>query len=260
MKFRKMFFAVPIAIVLIGAAIAYAAYWDVRGTNYLVRGVVDLVEQTTVGTPGADVARLHAAVDGVTTKVYYTDQTGTTRGFADGENLEDDSIDDDAIDWSDVTCQDMTMDDCAYVGFGSGEAKLYSATVAVSNAEIKALNGTPKTLVAAPGAGYFIEFVSAVLILDYGSEALTETDDNLVIEYATGGGDVTASIECTGFIDATADQMALVVAATLPTDAAADIVNNALQLYNPNDEFAGNASADTTLSVRVNYYVHASGL
>jgi len=41
--------------------------------------------------------------------------------------------------------------------------------VRITSAEILALNATPKELVAAPGAGRAIEFVSAALFLDYGA-------------------------------------------------------------------------------------------
>src|SRR3990167_9576531 len=56
------------------------------------------------------------------------------------------------------------------------------AEVAVTVAEMLAVRATPKTLVAAPGAGYALEFVSAVFIYDYAA-AFTETDDNLAIRY-----------------------------------------------------------------------------
>lgn len=139
---------------------------------------------------------------------------------------------------------------------------LMTDTVELSNADIKALRASPKELVATPGAGKFIELVSAVLILDYGSEVLTESSDNLVIQYGTSGDDITAAIEMTGFIDQAADTIMIVGPANpLAANAAADMVNNAITLFNTGDgEFGGNASNDTTMTVKVTYRIHATGL
>jgi hypothetical protein len=138
---------------------------------------------------------------------------------------------------------------------------IYHATVELSNADIKGLRASPKALVAATGANTFIEFVSAVLILDYGSEVLTESSDDLVIQYSTSGQDVSASIQTTGFIDQAADQMAFIPAATIATMTAANAVNKGIELFNTGDgEIAGNASNDTTMTVKVAYRVHADGL
>ena len=147
----------------------------------------------------------------------------------------------------------------ASVSFDSATV-IYHDTVELSNADIKALRATPKQLVAAPGVNKFIELVSAVLILDYGTNVLTETADNLVIEYNTSSVDITGAIEATGFIDATADTIKIVYA-TITDVSAANAVNKAVQLFNTGDgEFGGNAAADTTMTVKVAYRVHADGL
>lgn len=149
-------------------------------------------------------------------------------------------------------------------GLSSGTAAdstIFTDTVECNNACIKGLRAAPKELVAAPAGDYFIELVSAVLILDYGSEVLTETADNLVIEYNTSGTDITGAIEATGFIDAAADTMAMVLPAGIATVASANTVARAIQLFNTGgDEYAGNASNDTALTIKVNYRVHKAGL
>lgn len=148
----------------------------------------------------------------------------------------------------------------ASVGFDSATV-IHHATVELSNANIKALRATPFELVAATGANTFIELVSVVFILDYGSDVLTESADNLVVEYGTSNADCTAAIEMTGFIDQAVDQLAIIPAAAIATDAASDMVNNNLELFNTGDgEFGGNATADTTMTVKVAYRVHADGL
>lgn len=62
---------------------------------------------------------------------------------------------------------------------GQGGADLKFADVVIANADLKALRGTPKTLVPAPGNGKVLEFLSAVLVLAAGSNALTESTANL---------------------------------------------------------------------------------
>lgn len=143
----------------------------------------------------------------------------------------------------------------ASVGYTNGSAT-YVSTVTITAAEVKALRATPKTLIAAAGAGTIIEFKSAVFVLDYGSEVFTETADNLVIEFEDGR-DITAAIETTGFLDQNADQVAMIVAASIPTMTAATAVNKAVRLTNTGDgEIGGNASDDSILYVKVTYAVH----
>ena len=141
------------------------------------------------------------------------------------------------------------------------DSELKTDTVRITNAQIKALRASPKELVAAPGAGKFIEFISAFLILDYGSNVLTESTDNMVIQYHTSGVDATGAIEATGFIDASADTMIEVLPSALAYNAATNIVNKALELFNTGDgEYAGNAAADTTMIVKITYRIHTTGL
>lgn len=147
-----------------------------------------------------------------------------------------------------------TMTGIASVGLDNGTT-YYTVDVAITAAEMKAVRATPKTLIAAT-AGKITEFVSAVIVMDYGSEVMTETADNLVIEYEDGR-DITAAIETTGFIDQTADQVAIIRAADIPTMTAAAAVNKAIQLKNTGDgEIAGNASDDTAFTLRVTYRLH----
>jgi len=139
---------------------------------------------------------------------------------------------------------------------------IYTDTVELTNANIKALKASPKELVATPGADRFIEVISVVLILDYGTNVLTESDDNLVVQYGTSGDDITAAIEMTGFIDQAADTIMIAYPSSpVAANAATDMVNNSITLFNSGSgEFAGNASANTTMTVKVNYRKHRAGL
>lgn len=134
--------------------------------------------------------------------------------------------------------------------------------VSLTNAEIKALRATPKTLVAAPGAGKVLEFVSAVLLLDYGgTNVFTETADNLVVRFNnTTGVIVSETIETTGFIDQSADTLTTALAKIDAIASKAGSENLALVLHNSGDgEIAGNAANDNTLRVKVAYRVWATG-
>jgi predicted RecA/RadA family phage recombinase len=132
-------------------------------------------------------------------------------------------------------------------------------TVEVSNAEIKALRATPKELVAAPGANKFLEFVSAVLVNNGGANALTESADNMAVKYVDGSGAVASqTIEATGFIDQTAKTITNALPKIDAIVASASGANKALVLHNTGDgEYAGNAAADVTLSIKVAYRVHS---
>lgn len=136
------------------------------------------------------------------------------------------------------------------------------AELALTAAVIKALRATPATLVPAPGAGKVLEFISMVLLLDYGgSNGFTETADNLAVKYENGSG-VAASqaIEMTGFIDQTADTMTTALPKIDVIAAKTACENKALVLHNTGDgEIAGNAANDNAVRVKVAYRVHTTG-
>lgn len=132
------------------------------------------------------------------------------------------------------------------------------ANVTLSNAEIKALATTPIELVAAPGAGKVVQLVGALIKLNAGSEALTESGDNMGIKYTDASGvQVCTNIECTGFIDQTVDTYTNAVPSADAIVAATGAENQALVLDNLGSNFAGNASADATMDIQVMYRVVA---
>ena len=166
------------------------------------------------------------------------------------------------IDWNESTGIDIAATHDGHEGditISVEETSIRYANVVVSNSEIINLVATQKELVAAPGAGKMIEFLSATMQLNYGgSNVFTETADNMVINYVDASG-VAASgaIEATGFIDATADAFTTVPAVAVVNGTTAQVVNTALVLDNTGDgEYAGNAAADNTMSVFVAYRVH----
>lgn len=129
-----------------------------------------------------------------------------------------------------------------------------SREVSLTSAQILALATTPVELVPAPGAGKVLQFLGALLILDFGTIAYTENADNLTINYTDEAG-LTASevIECTGFIDQTNDEMITAV----PVKDIVPVANAALVLSNENDQFA---DGDGVMRVKILYAVHSTGL
>lgn len=159
-----------------------------------------------------------------------------------------------------------TDDNGTYVNKGSvtsalfakldDEAELVTTTVAITNAEMLALRATPKTLVAAPGAGYFLEFISAVMLFDY-TGAYTETADNMAVKLGDGSGTaVSETIEATGFVDSTADIMIPVKPATSAAITKANGENKALVLHNTGDGEYGGGNAANVMRVKVSYRRH----
>ncbi len=134
---------------------------------------------------------------------------------------------------------------------------LHTDTVFISNAEVLLLMSAPKDLVAAPGAGYGLEFISAVLILDYGSVQLTESSDDLVIQFGSGT-DVSGTVTASGFVTAAADTVAVTGAIDVAGTATSSVANDELELDNSgNGEYA---TGDSTMTVIITYRVHKTGL
>jgi hypothetical protein len=137
-----------------------------------------------------------------------------------------------------------------------------SVTTTLTTAEVIALRASPKVLVAAPGAGLWLEFISATLSYNYTTTAFTVgSDEDLIIRYDAGAGtDLSASIETTGFIDQAVDEIRHIPAvAWTVTDDVVTIVNDKIELFNTG---TGELSAGgtSTLIVKVVYRVNATGL
>lgn len=87
------------------------------------------------------------------------------------------------------------------------DTSIAQADITITTGQLLALNATPKSLIAAPGAGMAIILVDAQLMLDYNSAAYAgiAAGEDLEIRYTNGSGQLVATIETTGFLDASAD-------------------------------------------------------
>ncbi len=156
---------------------------------------------------------------------------------------------------------DELADDCL-TSLKQHETIVKYAEVSITAAEVKAIRATPISLVAAEGADKIVEFLSALLILEYGSEVLAESSDNLAVRYTDGSGAIVSeAIEAGGFLDQSADTVSNAVAKKDNIVAASGCVNKALVLHNTGDgEITGNATEDSVLRVKIAYRVHTAGL
>ncbi|MHA1288244.1 MAG: hypothetical protein ACTSPB_12645, partial [Candidatus Thorarchaeota archaeon] len=113
---------------------------------------------------------------------------------------------------------DITMTNAGVVTISDdkiGNAELVNthiqyATVEVSSAEIKALNATPKTLVAAQGVNTVIELISLTMFLDYGSVAYDSNGILGVYETDSTGVLVSDTVALADFLAKTADTIKFV--------------------------------------------------
>jgi hypothetical protein len=125
---------------------------------------------------------------------------------------------------------------------------LRTRTVTVSSAELLALNATPQILVPAAGDGKALILVGAELWLDYNSVAYSgiAAGEDLTIRYTDGSGAVLATIETTGFLDATTDAWRYVT----PAGVIAPANNAPLVLHLSSGEIA---TGNSPLNLRLLY-------
>lgn len=128
--------------------------------------------------------------------------------------------------------------------------EILSVTGEITTEELLALNAAPKTLIAAPGEGKFIQVEFLELFLDYNSAAYDGIagGEDLQLQYATGNTAI-ATVETTGFLDQTSDQRRVVAG---HGTAAAPGVNDAVELALLAGEIA---TGDSPLKYRVGYRV-----
>lgn len=134
------------------------------------------------------------------------------------------------------------------------------AEVALTNAEIKALRASPKTLIAAPGAGKMIMLRKIVLLLDAGTNVLTETAANLDVRFVGVASPVLLTLEATGFIDQAADTSTQGLVASDKIVSKANSENKGIELFNNGaGEYGGNAANDALLRAKLWYSVISTG-
>jgi hypothetical protein len=134
-----------------------------------------------------------------------------------------------------------------------------SADVTITTGQLLALNATPKTLVAAPGAGYALVFEGAVLYMAYNSVAYNgvAAGEDFAFKYTGTSGSTVATVESTGFIDQATNQLRYARPAGAAINDCTPVDNAALVLHLLSGEIA---TGNSPLKVRVYYRVIPSSL
>jgi hypothetical protein len=121
--------------------------------------------------------------------------------------------------------------------------------VQITSAQLLALNATPQTLIAAPGSSEAHIPLGIMMFLDYNSAAYAgiATAEDLVVRYTNGSGNICLTVEATGFLDQTADQLrwGFPTATITPTAAAALVIHMAT-----GEVTTGNSPLNTRLYYR----------
>lgn len=153
-------------------------------------------------------------------------------------------VDDGAPFWAQL----MTTGVVENVNISTNLLPTRSDIVVTSSAQLLALNATPKTLLAAPGAGKAIIPVFAELFLDYGSAAYAgiAAGEDLNFCYTNGSGAIIGTVEATGFLDQTSDQHRFIQFSGTVTP----VANAAIVLHMASGEVI---TGDSPLDVRVHY-------
>jgi hypothetical protein len=139
---------------------------------------------------------------------------------------------------------------------------LHYAEVAISSANITGTSAgqlghaNGYVLVAAPGTGMVIEFVSAVVILDFDTAAYTG-GGNVSVNYAGGGAALSATVSAANSLGAAADKIALLIPVT-PTNNQLT-ANTGLNLVAAS-AFTQPGTAAGVVRVKVSYRIHSTGL
>lgn len=139
-------------------------------------------------------------------------------------------------------------------GLTLGGTDMLQATIVVSNAELQALAAAPKELVAAPGAGYYLDFLGGTISLLFDTAAIDDAvaDGDLLIRTGTTNTAQSLTVEADGLVDAAATAASTVK--SLATDVILD-ANESLELFNTGAEYTVVGGGSGTLSVTVLYRI-----
>ena len=137
---------------------------------------------------------------------------------------------------------------------GAAESQIKEVTVEISLSELQNLAGTPKPLVAAPGANKYIQYLGGVLVLNFVATAMDDAaaDGNLNIVEETSGTVRSLTVEADAFVDASATTLTTVK--PLATDLKL-VANKGLLLDNDGAEFTIVGGGDSTMTVIIQYRI-----
>lgn len=140
----------------------------------------------------------------------------------------------------------------------TGPSQLNVAILNLTNAQIKAANATPVTIVAAQGAGKAIIPVQAWGKMIYGGTNVftAAAGQTIVIKHNSAALTSAETVIPNANIIAAATRYSQPVNVAYTTGGTADIENTAIVVWNPSGtEITGNAANNNTMSICLLYYV-----
>ena len=133
---------------------------------------------------------------------------------------------------------------------GKTAGKVFEKEVSLTSAQILAMNATPIELIAAPGPGKIIEFVSAVLFLDHGGTDYANGGNIVVRSSSAAQVTVSGTLTSAASINLAHDNYAMIEALNAAIMLAAE-VDEALELYSDTDHITGNGTARIKVTYRI---------
>ena len=132
---------------------------------------------------------------------------------------------------------------------GKVAGKVYEKEISITSAEIKLLVTVPKLLVAAPGPGKVIEFMSAMLFLDYTAPIYTTTT-TITVQTIAGNKALSGAVTTAIFLGQAADTYAVMAALGTAAGVVTD-VNDGLELIAAGIPAAGNSTMKNKVVYRI---------
>ena len=145
------------------------------------------------------------------------------------------------------------------VGVGTaGVVTFDNDRTTLTNAQVLALNTTAVNVVAAPGAGFYIDVIDGALVFNYTAAYATMTSDMRLFYGARTTGNAASSLmETTGFLDATADT---VMTFSGTPDDTKPTVNSAVAIQADTLTAFTSGNASNQVFVDVTYIIRRTGL
>lgn len=149
------------------------------------------------------------------------------------------------------------IDDGAVDSDAIDEAVIQYAEVALTKANILAMYTTPVEVLAAPGVGKVLEFVSAVIVYDYATATYGGGGD-VSFKYASAA-TVSQVISAANSFGAATDKITQCVALDTANGIALS-ENTALQITNATGVFTDPGTAAGVGRLKISYRIHTTGL
>jgi hypothetical protein len=150
----------------------------------------------------------------------------------------------------------LTSDGTNWTSTAAPGGGLLSASATLTNAQVKALHGTPVQAIAAPGSGKVIHVVAVAATMDYGGSNVFTAGASQTINVYYGTAVSGGTILSNAAIVSNGSSYNSIVFPGQGAGTYANVVNTAVNIYNPiATEITGNAANNNTVSYNILYRV-----